>query len=114
MGLEIPESKRAEIVTIEGILLKVEADLSYGQEERKIADYENYVKIEEFLQRIRNYQEGKVLPFTVTVYDPSGNSNIKNPFAPKLDSRLFISYFTRTAEQMKKMGYNQENIVTKA
>lgn len=45
------------------------------------------------------------------VYDPSGNSNVKNPFAPKLDERIFISYFTRTIEQLTKMGYSHENII---
>ena len=43
------------------------------------------------------------------IIDPSGNSNIKNPFAPKLDHRILISYVPRTLEQLEEMGYSQEN-----
>ena len=109
MDLELPETNRAEINTVEGILLKVETNLSKDQEERKLVDYESYLKIEPFIEKIKNYREGKVLPFTIHLYDPSGHSNIKNPFAPKLDDRLFVTYFTRTQEQILAMGYNLEN-----
>lgn len=30
------------------------------------------------------------------IVDPSGNSNIKNPYAPKLDDNLMFSYPQRT------------------
>ena len=49
------------------------------------------------------------MPFYIVINDPSGHSNIKNPFAPKLDDRIFISYFTRTKEDLEMMGYNQQN-----
>lgn len=70
--------------------------MARDQEERKLVDYESYLKINSFIEKIRSYREGNFLPFTVHLYDPSGHSNIKNPFAPKLDERLFITYFTRT------------------
>lgn len=64
------------------------------------------MKIQSFINKIKEYREGKVLPFTLNILDPSGNSYVKNPFAPKLDHRLFISYFTRTKDQIIEMGYN--------
>ena len=106
LDLEIPESGKAEINTIEGILMRVENELSMGQEQRKEAQDGSYEKIEEFLGKIRETKNGEKLPMTVKIQDPSGNSNIKNPFAPKLDHRLFISYVPRTLEEMKKMGYS--------
>lgn len=41
--------------------------------------------------------------------DPSGNSFIKNPFAPKADKNMEVRYVPRTLEELQKMGYNQEN-----
>jgi C4-type Zn-finger protein len=46
------------------------------------------------------------LPLTLKLRDPSGNSNIKNPFAPKLDKNLQISQFKRTMDELIKMGYS--------
>jgi C4-type Zn-finger protein len=42
------------------------------------------------------YADGKHFPLTVKLKDPSGNSNIKNPFAPRIDKQMEISYFRRT------------------
>lgn len=55
------------------------------------------------------YADGKHFPLTVKLKDPSGNSNIKNPFAPRTDKQLEISYFRRSLEQLEKMGYSIEN-----
>jgi hypothetical protein len=61
------------------------------------------------LEKVKHYSEGKQFPLTVKVRDPSGNSNIKNPFAPRLDKQMEMSYFRRTLEELKKMGYSIEN-----
>jgi C4-type Zn-finger protein len=55
------------------------------------------------------YADGKHFPLTVKLKDPSGNSNIKNPFAPRIDKQMEISYFRRTLEELEKMGYSIEN-----
>lgn len=55
------------------------------------------------------YADGKHFPLTVKLKDPSGNSNIKNPFAPRIDKQMEISYFRRTLEELGKMGYSIEN-----
>ena len=57
------------------------------------------------------YRRGEVLPFNMKIVDPSGNSNIKNIHAPKLDQHLLFSYPPRTLEQIEKMGYSQHNTV---
>lgn len=44
------------------------------------------------------YLDGEKFPLTVKLRDPSGNSTIKNPFAPKVDKNLEIVQFQRTVE----------------
>ena len=41
--------------------------------------------------------------------DPSGNSIIKNPYAPKQDKNLQITSIPRTVEELADMGYSIEN-----
>lgn len=43
------------------------------------------------------------------IEDPSGNSFIKNPYAPKRDPHLSEEKFVRTPEQLKAMGYEEQN-----
>jgi hypothetical protein len=47
---------------------------------------------------VREYLDGQKFPLTIKITDPSGNSNIKNPFAPKADKNLEITYTKRTLE----------------
>lgn len=41
--------------------------------------------------------------------DPSGNSTIKNPFAPKIDKNMEIRSFERSMDELIQMGYSPEN-----
>ena len=52
--------------------------------------------------------EGKVLPFTFTVTDPSGNSFVQNPDAPKVDPHVTKSNFMRSIEDYQAMGYSMD------
>lgn len=76
---------------------------------RKIYEPENFQKIGDFLTRLKSYQEGQKFPLTVKIRDPSGNSNIKNPFAPKVDKNMEITHFERSVEELTKMGYSKQN-----
>ena len=62
--------------------------LSELQEERRRYDPVIAGKIDEFISKLQQYSEGKVLPFTFEVFDPSGNSFIQNIYAPKIDENL--------------------------
>lgn len=50
------------------------------------------------MTKLKDYIDGNRFPLTVRVRDPSGNSNIKNPSAPKIDKNLEINHFERTVE----------------
>ena len=43
-------------------------------------------------------------PFILHIRDPSGNSFVENPMAPKEDPKLTIAKFKRTLEEMKMLG----------
>jgi zinc finger protein len=45
------------------------------------------------------------------VNDPSGNSHIKNPYAPHADPLLKIENYERTKEQLSQMGFDVENSI---
>lgn len=109
VDFEIPANKKGEVTTIEGLFCRCIDDLTSDQPVRKVMQPETYNKIEEFLEALNNIKEGKRLPFTVILDDPSGNSFIKNPLAPKSDPRLHYNYYNRTAQMMKEMGYSVEN-----
>ena len=108
LDLELP-SKKAEVTNPEALLKRTYEDLMADQEERQKSAPEEYQKIGEFLDKVKVYMEGKHFPLTIKLRDPSGNSNIKNPFAPSLDKNMEISYFRRTLEELQKMGYSIEN-----
>jgi zinc finger protein len=108
LELEIPP-KRAEVTNAEALLKRTYEDLSVEQEARAINDPVEHKKIALFLEKVKIFIDGKRFPLTIKIRDPSGNSNIKNPFAPRLDKGMEIGYFRRTMEELKKMGYSIEN-----
>jgi zinc finger protein len=100
-----PQTQKGSINTVEGIIARSVEGLSDLQEERRRYDPAIAAKIDEFVAKLVQYQEGKVLPFTFELIDPSGNSFIQNPFAPKADPNLIESKFMRTAMDYQLMGY---------
>lgn len=67
-----------------------------NQPQRKITNIETYEKIEKYIEKLNKAKSGEILPLTIKLRDPSGNSNIKNPYAPKLDKNLQVTQFKRT------------------
>ena len=54
-------------------------------------------------------KNGEGFPFHIILDDPSGNSFIRNPFAPNSDPEMRIEKYIRTKEQAKAMGYDFQN-----
>ena len=51
-------------------------------------------KIDAFLEKLSEYINGKLLPFTLSMTDPSGNSFVQNPNSPKPDPHVLkFRYF---------------------
>lgn len=65
-------------------------------------------KIDDFIQKINEFVDGKRFPFHVTMVDPSGNSFIQNPNAPNKDVYMTSEWFPRKTEDYVSMGYNED------
>ncbi|TRY52887.1 ZPR1-type Zinc finger containing protein [Cryptosporidium tyzzeri] len=104
--LDIPPSTQKGVIsTIEGIITKTIQGLSLNQEARIAQDQEVGGKIEKIINNLKGYLEGKGLPFTIKLDDPSGNSFIQNPIAPLVDHNMKRKLYDRTKEQLEEMGY---------
>jgi zinc finger protein len=100
-----PQTQKGSMSTIEGILRKSIEDLQEMQEERRKVNKDLADKIDSVLAKLEDYANGTVMPFTVILIDPSGNSFIQNPNAPKQDSYLKAENFVRTKEEAVEMGF---------
>lgn len=60
-------------------------------------------QIDEFVDKLKKLRCAET-PFTLHIRDPSGNSFVENPLAPKEDPALKITHFSRTLEEMKMLG----------
>jgi zinc finger protein len=77
LDLEIPpQTQKGTINTIEGFLNKTIEGLNDLQEDRRKYDPATAAKIDEFIQRIQEFMDGRRFPFTFILEDPSGNSFI--------------------------------------
>ena len=107
LGFEIPpQTQKGSINTIEVFFQNSIDGLDMMQAERRKYDPMNALKIGQFINQLRSYKDGEVLPFTFEIIDPSGNSFIQNPNAPNVDPNLDIKHFDRSLEDYATMGYN--------
>ncbi len=96
-----------------------------SQEDRLEQAPEVHAQVEAFVQRLRSLLEPSGMPYTLLLDDPSGNSFLENPFAPKvraadvrlgcaccglmccavqLDPALKTVQYFRTEEQNRALG----------
>jgi zinc finger protein len=61
------------------------------------------------LTRLRSVKDGELLPFSLLMDDPSGNSFLENPFAPRHDPNLRMHLYSRSIEQDHAMGLYAES-----
>lgn len=108
LDFEIPPlTQRGKLNTIEGMIMNSIDDLSKLQPVRKIQNIEMYNKVEAFLSKLRTLiNNPDFVPFKIILDDPSGNSNVENPLAPKTDPQLSVRYYDRSDEQDKMIGLN--------
>ena len=102
LDFEIP-AQRGTLSTIEGILTTSLDELSMLQPQRLTADPETFEKIENFIKKGREFSVGKVLPFTMILDDPAGNSWIDRNTDDPLNKWKQIEY-TRTPAQNAALG----------
>jgi len=99
LDLEIPsQTQKGTVNTVEGFLQKTIEGLNDLQEERRKYDPATAAKIDEFIQKIQEFIDGRRFPFTFILEDPSGNSFIQNPNAPNKDTYMKTTFYPRTTE----------------
>lgn len=115
IDFEVPKIPKGLVTTVQGALLNFVEDLEYAQDQRKVNDPENYLKIQAVIDKLELMAQAdpSVLPFFLIVNDPSGNSYIANPFAPLMDINLKEEHYERTKEQLIDMGFVSDLEVAK-
>ncbi|ODV98156.1 hypothetical protein PACTADRAFT_37505 [Pachysolen tannophilus NRRL Y-2460] len=117
LDIEIPP-KRGQLTTVEGLLSEMVEDLSSDQPARKNLQPEIYEKIEDVIGKIKatiacDTTNGGVLPLTLIVDDPAGNSWIE--YVPgEATHKWSHSEYTRTADQDVFLGLISEEQAAEA
>lgn len=95
--------------TVEGLLAKLGDELEknnpFGKGDSKMDD-----KFMAFVQVIRDYRNGKNMPWTLILDDPADNCFIYNPLAPLPDPKILIEEYERTEEQNDDLGITHMNV----
>ncbi|XP_051788222.1 zinc finger protein ZPR1 isoform X2 [Erpetoichthys calabaricus] len=104
LDFEIPAfSQKGALSTVEGLIDRAIAGLEQDQPLRKENDPEVALKIEEFIDKLKQLKDVEK-PFTLIIDDPSGNSFVENPFAPRADEVLSVTHYERNAQQNLQLG----------
>lgn len=102
LDIEIPP-KRGQLTSPEGLLTMIKEDLESDQAVRKHVDPELYDKIQGVIEKLTKATEGEILPLTLVVDDPTGNSWIEYLPGEASHKWSHVEYF-RTKEQDAKLG----------
>lgn len=110
MDFEIPSTTQSGVfTTIEGMLTTSADALEADQPVRRATDPASAAAVDTFIQRLRDAADGATLPFTFVMDDPTGNSFVENPVAPKPDPHMKVVQYTRSAAQNAALGMYAEN-----
>jgi ZPR1 zinc finger protein len=91
LDFEIPAGTQSGVfTTIEGVLDRARENLDASQPVRRALDAAAADAVDAFLAKLAALREGQA--FTLSLDDPSGNSFIENPFAPRADPRMKARY----------------------
>ncbi|XP_061833608.1 zinc finger protein ZPR1 [Nerophis lumbriciformis] len=109
LDFEIPPfTQKGSLSTIEGLLDRAVAGLEQDQVARQAADPEVAGKINAFIQKLKKLKDVQE-EFTLVIEDPSGNSFVENPMAPRKDEALTVSRFRRSVRQEKQLGLRADD-----
>ncbi|KAJ3340681.1 hypothetical protein HDU93_006538 [Gonapodya sp. JEL0774] len=113
-GLQVPEvdleltfgTLGGRFTTLEGLLVQVRDELasklpfiegdSVTAERKRVFD--------SFISKLASLLNMEVLPWTLVLDDPLGNSYLQNPYAPDPDPNMTVEDYTRTVEQDEEWG----------
>ncbi|XP_045207313.1 zinc finger protein ZPR1-like isoform X2 [Mercenaria mercenaria] len=97
LEFESPPNKGV-MTTVEGMINRAVEGLNQDQVLRRIQHPDDAAQIDKFVEKLTELKTLKS-PFHLVLDDPSGNSFIENPFAPKLDPETKVVHYKRSKEQ---------------
>lgn len=107
LDFEIPPlTQKGEISTIEGILRTAAKNLALYQAQRMEESPEIGAKVAEVIMSLTLMASGSesMMPFTIAVDDPAGNSYVENLMAPQVDPHMTSRHYNRSALQDESLG----------
>ncbi|KAM4828265.1 zinc finger protein ZPR1 [Thomomys bottae] len=104
LDFEIPAfSQKGALTTVEGLISRAITGLEQDQPSRKANEEAIAEQIDEFIVKLKELKQ-VASPFTLIIDDPSGNSFVENPHAPRKDDALVVTHYNRTLQQAEMLG----------
>ncbi|XP_004604767.2 zinc finger protein ZPR1 [Sorex araneus] len=104
LDFEIPAfSQKGALTTVEGLISRAISGLEQDQPLRRAKEAAVAKSIDEFIVKLKELKQ-LASPFTLVIDDPSGNSFVENPHAPRKDDALVITHYNRTPQQEEMLG----------
>ncbi|XP_050530451.1 zinc finger protein ZPR1 [Daktulosphaira vitifoliae] len=103
-----PQSQRAQVTTVEGIIDKIVENLSLSKEQLMETHAELSSKINVVIDSINNIKTLNK-PTLMIFEDATGNIFISNPIAPQADPRMHSNFFIRSKDQNIMIGLSTED-----
>ncbi|XP_059959904.1 zinc finger protein ZPR1 [Mesoplodon densirostris] len=108
LEFEIPAfSQKGALTTVEGLISRAVSGLEQDQPTRRANEEGTAERIDEFIVKLKELKQ-VASPFTLIIDDPSGNSFVENPHAPRKDDALVITHYNRTLQQEEMLGLQAE------
>ena len=109
IDLEIPHGSSGTVTTVEGILTRTIEGLTQDQPVRRHTDPEGAAQIDEYVTNIEEQFLSLKSSFHLIITDPSGNSFVENPNAPKQDPLIEITHYKRSKEENHRLCIYEQN-----
>ncbi|MXQ90293.1 hypothetical protein E5288_WYG001956 [Bos mutus] len=108
LDFEIPAfSQKGGIFKNRVFVLRAISGLEQDQPTRRANEEAVAERIDEFIAKLKELKQ-VASPFTIIIDDPSGNSFVENPHAPRKDDALVITHYNRTLQQEEMLGLQAE------
>lgn len=110
IDFEIPKMKKALVTTVQGLFEIFIRDLEQHLDNKETN--EENKKIEDFIAKLKEYEEGKPesFPYQIILTDYTGNSYISKISSISHDESLQVEHFYRSKQQLIDIGYLSEEM----
>jgi len=109
IDLEIPPGTSGTVTTVEGILKRTVEGLMQDQPVRIHMDPDGAAQIEDYVNKIENQLISLNSAFHLVIKDPSGNSYVENPHAPKPDPFTEVQQYVRSTDENHQLCIYEDN-----